>query len=129
MSKHGVSRSNAMTYPAQWIDSLDTATEHGVSGNESGVGIWHSSDPSLWGEGGRQYTREEWLASGPSLSHAPKDACDRIDEVARCYAKKPPKPASSGPITPRASLDVPQPTAEEQRAMRLDQLFGKPGWG
>lgn len=129
MSKHGVSRSNAMTYSAQWIDPHDAATEHGVSANESGVGVWHRSGASPWGEGGRQYTWEEWFVSGPSLSHAPKDACDRIDEVARYYGKKLPKRASSGPITPRASLDVAQPTAEEQRAMRLNQLFGKPGQG
>lgn len=105
---------------------MDNNTECGVSADAIGVGVSSKWGPGPYEESGRTYTWEEWAESpGIGLSPGgPADLMTRIHEVAvalgKTFAATP--IAEQKPVHRRADLETAEPSAEEQRRIRLRAL-------
>jgi hypothetical protein len=111
-------------YSASWQHPGQPGTECGVSADASGVGVWSKWGPSPHQEDGRQLSWMEWDESpGLGLSPGgPADLMDRIDELAAALGLR--KRRRSRPPHRRADLETAEPTAEEQRRLRLLRSLG-----
>lgn len=113
-------------YSASWQHPSEPRTSCGVSANASGVSVWSKWGPSPHEEAGRGASWEEWAETpGRGLPPGgPADLMERIYAVAKALGVPLAEPPKLEPVQSRADLDLPEPTEQERRRIRLLRSLG-----